>query len=585
MTFDEMLRRRLRPNRRTYNNLIRSCRRAGDFDRAFAIFEEMKREGIAPDVVSYNLLCATCADRINFIRGRPTATSVGSGSAGGSPMASSSGAAVVPAAPPVRRTKEQIEVGLRALAQLALSLLAEMEAAQVEPNTYTFHAVLGILSDCCDARLFDVLQHMREVRDAQCEREATRVPHPVEAMSARPLTDGQMPTFTELDAMIDAATQRALLSSGAGGGEGMGAHGVEVTAEAYGLAIEGAGRLRAIQKANALLEQMRQEGVAPTRDTYVRALRVCALDADKVTAFRHLDAAGSQGLVIDIALYNALLAVLTARSDPQASEVFAEIKHDRRRVGVKPNEETYLLLLRSLLQQGDEARAMEVYRDMCLPSSPVTPTHAVFEVLLDMCAVSGNLQLANQLMLDATKRRGLAPTASLYAHFMTVYLKANDPAVIDIFATLKRSGPAPDLEVYRVMLRYYAANMNEAILPLFDEMKRAGIDPDLDAYNTMMLFAAQQAAPQRAFRLLEELKVRGMHADIHTYNALLTVFAPTGSDFIFKIFEEMAECKVAPDQNSFAILLRHRAGRQALQRAQEQRMVKVAFASDELGLV
>ena len=111
-------------------------------------------------------------------------------------------------------------------------------------------------------------------------------------------------------------------------------------------------------------------------------------------------------------------------------------------------------------------------------------------------------------------------------------------------------------------------------------MKNNGIEPDLPAYNILLSFTAKQGTAQRAFRLMDEIKLRGMQADIDTYNALLATFAPTGSDFIFKIFEQMNECKITPNNDSFAILLRYHEGRMILQRATEQNLVKVQFPHD-----
>jgi pentatricopeptide repeat protein len=45
-----------RPNRIAYTNAITACGRSGEYQHALEVFNDMKRDGIKPDRVSYNAL-------------------------------------------------------------------------------------------------------------------------------------------------------------------------------------------------------------------------------------------------------------------------------------------------------------------------------------------------------------------------------------------------------------------------------------------------------------------------------------------------------------------------------------------------
>lgn len=546
---DEIQKRKLKPNRRTYNTLMKACRANGDYDRAFSLFEEMKREGIVPDVVSYNLLLASCYERIDYVTGE-------------GPHAA------------LRRTREQREIGLRQIASISIHLLQEMESLHVQPNSFSFLKLLAILARAGDPRIFDMLSKMRAARISQSQL----VPKS-DDISKQPLVliDSKLPPFAQLENMLDAAAARALTAAGAEGGDKLGDFGVSMTSDAYSHVLDGAAKLGLPEQAYRVFDEMRAvDHVEPTRETYIKLLRCCAIKGDKNKATAVFAEAKRGKIQADVHLYNAYLSVLAEKCDPLIFEVFSDLKEDRERLSLKPNEESYLLMLKALEKTQNLDHAIRLYQQLRDPASVVPLTPRVYALLIDICATRADKQLAADLIMDM-RHRGHDPTADICARYMNVYVEANDPAVLEVFEDLKRLGPQPNLEVYKTVLKYYAANNNESIYALFEEMKNGGIEPDLAAYNVMLSFTAKQGTAQRAFRLMDEIKLRGMQADIDTYNALLATFAPTGSDFIFKIFEQMNECKISPNNESFAILLRHHEGRMILQRATEQNLVKVQF--------
>jgi pentatricopeptide repeat protein len=540
-TFEDMVKRKLKPNRRTFNTLMKACQKIGDYDRAFQFFEELKREGLAPDVSTYNILIVACRDRLDYV--------VGTGKF-----------------QHVRRSKEQREVGIRAIAQLSMSLLAEMEETEIAPNTFTYNALFAVLSRCCDQRMYELFEQMKD--DEQ--RQAKLVPVDMTQQQFA-IGDGQTPTFAELERMLTMAVANPSVDDQ---GDRIGAAGVSPNLETYAAVIEGSALMHQPDEAYRLFDEMKLRGIQPDRAIFIKLIDVCSLNAEKTRAFAVFEEAKAQGLTPDTELYNALLNVLAECCDAQVFDIFNDLKYDRHRLSIKPNQDSYNILLKASLKQNNLKHALMLHEEMCDPSCIVSPDTVSYGLLMDVCAAHRDVALAADFILDM-KRRNVAPTINTYSRFMNVFVQADDPGVVEVFDDIKRHGPAPNLEAYTTLLDYYFRTKNDAITALFEDMMKAGVEPDLNAYNIMLNHAAIIGNHQRSFKYLEELKMRGLNADITTYNALIAVFAPAGSDFICKVFEEMSECHIQPDQQTLAILMKHKAGRQALQVATDRRLVHV----------
>ena len=57
---EAMRRQGVVPNIITYNALISACEKGKKFGRAFNVCEAMLRQGIMPDIVGYTALISTC---------------------------------------------------------------------------------------------------------------------------------------------------------------------------------------------------------------------------------------------------------------------------------------------------------------------------------------------------------------------------------------------------------------------------------------------------------------------------------------------------------------------------------------------
>ena len=544
-TFEDMKKRKIKPNRRTYNTLMKACQQTGDYERAFEFFEELKKEGLTPDVISYNILLDLCKRRLDFALG-------------------------VGEYAHLRKTREQKEVGMKAVAELSFGLFGEMEQTSVLPNTFTYNALLGVLCRCRDVRVYDVFAQMKEDRRSETQQISWQSDGPQEAEDWIVRNAEKM----DVEKLLQHSSHQRDDGADHADEARIGARHVAPNHDTYTTLLEASEVLGLPDKAYALFDELKERGIKPGEKIYIKMMDVCAIRAEKARAFAIFEEAKSaMGQSLTIQVQNALMNVLAECSDPQIFDLFKDFQKDVHvHLSIRPDQDSYNILLKACCKLQNFDRAMQLYQDMCDPLAPVHPDAVSYGYLMDLCAARKDVPTAASLILDM-KNRNVASTVNTYTRLMNVYVQAGDSGVIEVFESMRANGPAPNLDAYTTLLSFYLQRKDEAILTLFEDMKKAGVEPDVHAYNIMLQYCAELGSHQKSFKYFEELKVRGLNADIDTYNALIAVFAPSGSEFIFKVFEEMAECHVAPDHVTFATLMKHKAGRSCLATAADRHLI------------
>eukprot|EP01062_Namystynia_karyoxenos_P040019 TRINITY_DN2917_c0_g1_i1.p1 TRINITY_DN2917_c0_g1~~TRINITY_DN2917_c0_g1_i1.p1 ORF type:complete len:882 (+),score=319.89 TRINITY_DN2917_c0_g1_i1:77-2722(+) len=579
--FEDMHKQRIRPNLRTHNTLMRACQRADDYDRCFKFFEDLKHEGIKPDVMTYNILLEMCRDRLDYVQGRKNSQAN-------------------------RRSKEQQQSGMKAIAVLALSLFNEMDERDVRPNTFTYNALLGVLARCADARVFTVFRAMREDWKEE-EEDRERLQQLIES-GELPEVDGAL-ALAGLDSQgegyYEDSSSAALrghyqrLCAGEEDSARINAFGVKPDLTTYQTLIHAAERMGRAEAAYEVFGEMKRQGIKPDKATYVKMMDVCVIRSETDRASDLFRESKRTCILPDIEMYNAYMNVLAEAGDAHIFTVFDEVVKDVDHLNLKPNQVTYNTLIKACckLKRPDEgsprgpldaterarleeeklewnvhraSKAFRLYEQMCEKNSPVQPNVDTYNTLIDVCSLTQDIARARELMRDM-QARDHAPTITTYNRYLNVFVAADDDGIVDVFNILKQQqGPYPNLDSYTILLGFYQRRLDPAILTLFDDMKKSGNDPDSNIYNIMLLYCAGIRDRRKSLKFFEELKVRELTADIDTYNALMAVFADTGDELIFKVFEEMIENQIPPDKKTFSTLIKHKKGLECLRKASEK---------------
>eukprot|EP00331_Platyophrya_macrostoma_P026364 CAMPEP_0176463164 /NCGR_PEP_ID=MMETSP0127-20121128/35710_1 /TAXON_ID=938130 /ORGANISM="Platyophrya macrostoma, Strain WH" /LENGTH=450 /DNA_ID=CAMNT_0017855241 /DNA_START=128 /DNA_END=1476 /DNA_ORIENTATION=+ len=448
-----------------------------------------------------------------------------------------------------------------------MSLFAEMEDLEILPNTFTYNALIAVLGQCDDFRVMDIFTHMKAdnrqdiaantaagaasegMSDSEwvAETQATATSPPAAASAGSVVAVGSTAPGAKSPVLLSStAPQTRGLAYTVIVDEpdaGISAKGVNVNLETYKWMVEAALRMKLTKMAFIFFKELKERDLRPDKDLFLLMMRVCCLEGQKTEAAMLFQEAKTAG-VLDVEVYNGRLEVLAnAKDGDELFNAFERLRTDADRMSLKPNEDTYNVVLRGCYKLQVPEKALALYDTMTQPNSTAPPPNTeTYGVLIDIASLSKDTKMATNYILEM-KRRRVPITIATYCRLMYCFVAADDAGIVSIYDELRQHGPPPNLEAAVILLRYYQVKQNPAIIT-----KTSGpVEPDLECYNIMLEYCAAIGSHQKSFKYFEELKTRGMAADIHTYNALIAVFAPTGSDFVFKVFEEMQEMKIAPN--------------------------------------
>uniref|UniRef100_A0A7S1JBE8 PROP1-like PPR domain-containing protein n=1 Tax=Eutreptiella gymnastica TaxID=73025 RepID=A0A7S1JBE8_9EUGL len=576
--FDDMPAKGIDPNLRTFNTIMKACQRCNDSDRAFKFFVRLKGQGIKPNVVTYNILIEMCIAKLT----------------------------AVVAARQKKDNKKESNNETTAIANKALDLFTEMVGETGErPNTATYNAVMTVLARAGDSRVFEMFERMVNGEDYVGEEHIPEELPAGEQSGPEEEILEQLPNAPESPHMslppespqsVTKNRSKRVTVSDVLAAEGSRPQSPHLPREetvihpdltTYTTLIMASEKMGICEKAWEVFNQMNAMGIKPDKQTYMHMMDVCVLNHETERAHELLAEAKAHQILPDADLYNRLLNVLAESSDPTIFQTF----EDMLGLTIKPNQDTYNILMKACEKMRNPDKAFSLYADMSSKQSPVKPNMITYNTLIDICKHARDTERARNLLYDMT-RRSVPVKIATYNRIMKVFVEALDPGCVDLFNTVRNDGPQADLETYTILLTYYCKlvsqpaqdgephqESDEAIFKVFEELKHMGLEPDLVVYNIMLEYCAKvrdnffEERKRMALKYFEELKNRGLVANIDTYNALMAVFAEEGDALIYKVFEEMNESMIKANHLTFSILIKHKKGMECLRQAAEQKLL------------
>lgn len=311
----------IRPHLPTCNSLIAACHVRGETARARTLFAEMTQQGLEPDIVTFSALITT-HERARDWRG-------------------------------------------------AEEVWRWMQAAGVKPDTIMFNAMISAYEKGGQVdKALELFESMQSLGVA-----------------------GSSMTYASLVEVFAQQGRWELVRTAQQVAEWMEAQGVDPQVVTYGQLMEGYGRQGEWQRVVELFEEMEGTGVQPNQTTYSAVITACARvgDLDRALEVKeHLDAGGVQPNEFT---FNALLSACeSAGRLDTALELYAEMKE----AGVQPDVVSYTTLISCCAQAGGNwATAVKLFSEM--RREGVAANLFTYNALLTTCAAAGKWRHALQL--------------------------------------------------------------------------------------------------------------------------------------------------------------------------------------------
>ncbi|GMI86317.1 hypothetical protein like AT2G17670 [Hibiscus trionum] len=257
----------------------------------------------------------------------------------------------------------------------------------------------------------------------------------------------------------------------------------------------------------------------------------------------------------DRSTYHILLSQSCKAPDSSLSAV-NQILNMMVNNGLKPNQVTTDIAIRSLCGVGRIDHAVELVKELSLKQSP--PDTYTFNFLVKNLCKCRTLSTVYGFIDDMKSSFDVKPDLVTYTILIdNVCNSKNLREAMRLVGVLNESGFKPDSFVYNTIMKGYCMQSkgSEAI-EVYKKMKEEGVEPDLVTYNTLIFGLSKSGRVKEARKYLDILVESGHFPDAVTYTSLMNGMCREGNALgAVVLLEEMERKGCTPNSCTYNTLL------------------------------
>jgi pentatricopeptide repeat protein len=334
-------------------------------------------------------------------------------------------------------------------------------------------------------------------------------------------------------------------------------------------ALEDLVRRRGVEEAWNALEEMQRQGVMTDKFTVSRMLMKTVGDSrsrlNPARVYRGIALVERfiemQPKDVDEVLFNALLDTCCRLKDLPRLEATVQRMKDLK---VKPSPVTLGILVKTYGQAGDLQKVLQVWSEMEVQRGQANAV--TFGCMIDACVKCGNLEKAIEIFKDM-REAGKHKNTILYTTLIKGHgLEKDLKSAMELFREMPQEDVPYNTITYNSIID---ACIKCGDLPQAEQLLRemtapeSNLEPDLITFSTLLKGYCHVGDIDKALRVAEAIKERGLRKDELVYNTLMDgcvkandITAGVG------LFEEMVQQHMRPSAITHSILVRlyQRAG-------------------------
>eukprot|EP01018_Ginkgo_biloba_P008781 Gb_27830 [translate_table: standard] len=545
LVFDEMPERNLF----SWTAMIGGYVKHGHFDKALALYYQMKHVGSKPDTFIFTSILKACANLTDFRQGREIHSDIvriGYESdvfVGNALVDMYAKCGKIENARQVFDKMYQRDVvtwnvmiagyGQNGYGEEALKLFSQMQLDGVKPNVVSWNTVIGACTQSENAE--EALNYFRQMVLEAAKPSSVTIASVLKACAGlTALREGkEIHSFT-----IKSSLQENVF--------------VESTL------IDMYSKCGRIKDAHHIFDKMSNRNVI-SWNAMIGGLAQNGHGEDALKLFHQMQLAG---LEPDMISWNAIIAGYAQNGH---GENAIKLCSQMRLSGWQPDMVTTTSILKasaglSALRQGKEIHGYIIRKGF-------ESNIFVESALVGMYAKCRSIKDAQQVFERMSTRDAASWTAMIAGYAQNGHI---DEAQ-NLFCQMQLVGLKPGLITWNAMITGYARNGHrDQAWKLFCQMQLAGVKPDLITWNVMIGAYAQTGNGQEALNLFHEMKLAGMKPNVISWTAIIAGYTQNGhGNEAMKLFRQMQMAGIKPDSVTITSILKACAGLAALERGKE----------------
>ena len=262
--------------------------------------------------------------------------------------------------------------------------------------------------------------------------------------------------------------------------------------------------------------------------------------------------------LVSPALFHPILSNLAASQSPDRIRQILSVSMPV--LGCKPDSMSFMYLAKAYAREGSLLEAKDVLlRDM--RAANIVPTAYHFNNILEVCNSSKNVNLSPAVLADIMPTLGLSPDPGTFYALVNSALAAKDLEALRkiLFETMPRAGIKPLLR----HINHYLHELSlvepvEKLLETIESMRNAGVQPDSGTFTCLIRAYARADDLEQAHRVLFELMpLSGIDPELPAYVALGQAIARRGDTQEARniLIELPRKAGLMPDAECYTALL------------------------------
>lgn len=279
-----------------------------------------------------------------------------------------------------------------------------------------------------------------------------------------------------------------------------------------------------LQRALALMEEMRERGIERNVHTFSALMNVCikcgqyklALDV-----YRDMRAAGCPPNVVT---WNTLIDVYGKSGQwEEALSVLAQMKRE----GIQPVTRTYNTLMIACNTSNQWQESLRVYDELLASGQP--PNTTTYNALISAHSKGGDLPRVLQVFREMVQR-GCERSVITYSSLISACEKAGEwKLALELFREMHAEGCRPNVVTFNSLIAACAQGAQwEKAEEVFKQMQQQGCRPDVVTFTALIQAYERGGQWRRALAAFEEMRSRACPPDSIVYNAIIDVLWETG---------------------------------------------------------
>ncbi|CAH9147466.1 unnamed protein product [Cuscuta epithymum] len=302
----------------------------------------------------------------------------------------------------------------------------------------------------------------------------------------------------------------------------------------------------------------------------------------------------SSGLVLEPGCYcTTMEAYHNMGQYEEVVSLFQEFKHGRRLESTQYNSKIYLCLCNSLGKMGRTSESLDHFREMT--SKGVPDDHKFYSSLISAFATSREVEMAEELLEEAVRKKMLSSDPSLFMKLVLMYIDKEGmlEKALSVISLMKRLnirvsdciscaivnafsrklGPEEAVRVFEEELQFEGCEPGQVTYALilniycqiklyskaeaaFADMEQKGFVNCSVSYSTMINMYGKTGRHREAMMILAKMKKRGCKPNVWIYNSLLDIHRnPLNLRQVEKTWKEMERRGVLPDRVSYTSII------------------------------